>query len=126
MVLLFFFGAQRRGLWSLDWLGAGAAQAGLIQAGQWWRTITALTLHVDHGHLLGNLLAGVVIGTVTAQLLGQGLAWLAILLAGSIGNVLLTVLINLLNELTGGLRHTVIKEPVRRPPSGSPRRRQQR
>ena len=35
---------------------------------------------------------------------------------GSIGNVLLTVLINLLNELTGGLRHTVIKEPVRRPP----------
>ena len=31
MVLLFFFGAQRRELWSLDWLGAGAAQAGLIQ-----------------------------------------------------------------------------------------------
>ena len=92
MVLLFFFGAQRRGLWSLDWLGAGAAQAGLIQAGQWWRTVTALTLHVDHGHLLGNLLAGVVIGTVTAQLLGQGLAWLAILLAGGLGNALAALL----------------------------------
>ena len=49
-----------------------------------------------------------------------------LVVAGSIGNVLLTVLINLLSELTGGLRHTVIKEPVRRPPSGSPRRRQQR
>jgi Transmembrane domain of unknown function (DUF3566) len=46
--------------------------------------------------------------------------------AGSIGNVLLTVLVNLLNELTGGLRHTIIKEPVRRPRSGSPRRRAQR
>jgi hypothetical protein len=46
--------------------------------------------------------------------------------AGSIGNVLLTVLINLLNELTGGLRHTIVKEPVRRPRSGSPRRRPQR
>src|SRR5262245_44901951 len=45
--------------------------------------------------------------------------------AGSIGNVLLTVLINLLNELTGGLRHTIVKEPVRRPRSSSPRRQSQ-
>jgi hypothetical protein len=45
--------------------------------------------------------------------------------AGSIGNVLLTVLINLLNELTGGLRHTIVKEPVRRPRSSSPRRQPQ-
>ena len=49
-----------------------------------------------------------------------------LVVAGSIGNVLLTVLINLLNELTGGLRHTIIKEPVRRPPSGSQRRRPRR
>jgi hypothetical protein len=61
-----------------------------------------------------------------------------LVVAGSIGNVLLTVLLNLLNELTGGLRHTVVKEPVARPqgsgsarspgrarrlPVGSPRRR---
>jgi hypothetical protein len=61
-----------------------------------------------------------------------------LVVAGSIGNVLLTVLLNLLNELTGGLRHTVVKEPVarpqgsgsarspgrtRQPPVGSPRRR---
>jgi hypothetical protein len=45
-----------------------------------------------------------------------------LVVAGSIGNVLLTVLLNLLNELTGGLRHTVIKEPVARPAgSGSAR-----
>jgi hypothetical protein len=45
-----------------------------------------------------------------------------LVVAGSIGNVLLTVLLNLLNELTGGLRHTIVKEPVARPPgSGSAR-----
>jgi hypothetical protein len=45
-----------------------------------------------------------------------------LVVAGSIGNVLLTVLLNLLNELTGGLRHTVVKEPVARPAgSGSAR-----
>jgi Transmembrane domain of unknown function (DUF3566) len=44
-----------------------------------------------------------------------------LVVAGSIGNVLLTVLLNLLNEVTGGLRHTVIREPVARPPGGPPR-----
>jgi hypothetical protein len=50
-----------------------------------------------------------------------------LVVAGSIGNVLLTVLINLLNELTGGLRHTIVREPVARQPQqrGSPRRRVQ-
>ena len=41
--------------------------------------------------------------------------------AGSIGNVLMVVLLNLLNELTGGLRHTIVKEPIRGPPGGRPR-----
>lgn len=86
-VLLFFFGLQQRD-WRTDWSALGAAQAGLIQDGQWWRALTALTLHVDHGHLLGNLAAGLVFGLLVAQLLGAGLAWLAILLTGALGNVL--------------------------------------
>jgi hypothetical protein len=59
-----------------------------------------------------------------AAALGTGI----LVLAGSLGSVLLTVLINLLNEMTGGLRHTVIREPVARQPGqqrGSPRRRVQ-
>lgn len=88
LILLFFFGAERRDLWSVDWLAAGAAQAGTIAHGAWWHAVTALTLHADHGHLLGNLPAGLVVGTLAAQLLGQGLAWLAILLAGGLGNVI--------------------------------------
>ena len=92
LLLLLLFGAERRGLWAVDWLAVGAAQAGTIAQGAWWRTVTALTLHADHGHLLGNLLAGLVVGTLAAQLLGQGLAWLAILLAGSLGNLIVAML----------------------------------
>jgi rhomboid protease GluP len=87
-VLMLFFGAQQRDSLGFDWSALGAAQAGLIQGGAWWRTITALTLHVDHGHLLGNLAAGLVFGMLVAQLLGAGLAWLAILLTGALGNLL--------------------------------------
>jgi membrane associated rhomboid family serine protease len=88
LVLLFFFGADRRGAWSIDWSAAGVAQAGLIGDGAWWRTLTALTLHADHGHLLGNLAAGSAFGSLAARLLGPGLAWLALLLAGALGNLL--------------------------------------
>jgi membrane associated rhomboid family serine protease len=88
LVLLLFFGAERRELWSVDWLAAGVSRGGLLEHGEWWRAITALTLHADHGHLIGNIVAGLVFGTLAAQLLGQGLAWLAILLAGMAGNLL--------------------------------------
>jgi rhomboid protease GluP len=85
-VLLFFFGAERRHALSLDWLAAGAADGGRILAGEWWRTITALALHADLGHLMSNLAFGMVISLLVADLLGSGLAWLAILLAGALGN----------------------------------------
>ncbi len=49
-----------------------------------------------------------------------------LVVAGSIGNVLMVVLLNLLNELTGGLRYTIVKEPTPHgsragPRSGGPR-----
>jgi rhomboid protease GluP len=85
-VLLFFFAAARRHAFSIDWLAAGAAQAGAILDGAWWRTTTALSLHVELGHLMSNLAFGVVVGLLVAQVLGSGLGWLAILLAGGLGN----------------------------------------
>ena len=85
-VLLFFFAAARRHALSIDWVAAGAAQAGLIQDGAWWRTITALCLHVELDHLMSNLAFGAVAGVLVAQFLGTGLGWLAILLAGALGN----------------------------------------
>jgi rhomboid protease GluP len=87
-ILLFFFAAQRRHFLSIDWLAAGAANAGRIRDGEWWRTITALALHADLGHLMGNLAFGVVISLLVAEVLGSGLAWLAVLVAGALGNAL--------------------------------------
>ena len=87
-VLLFLHGASRRETLALDWWSAGAAQAGLIAGGEWWRTLTALGLHGDLGHLVSNLAFGSLLALLLAQLLGAGLAWLAILLGGALGNAL--------------------------------------
>ena len=87
-VMLFFFAAPEASAWNIDGLAKGAAQAGLIMQGDWWRTATALFLHVDGSHLLGNLAMGVVVGLLVAQLLGSGVAWLAILVSGVLGNAL--------------------------------------
>jgi rhomboid protease GluP len=87
-VLLFLHGASRRETFAQDWWSAGAAQAGLIAGGEWWRTLTALGLHADLGHLVSNLAFGSLLGLLLAQILGAGLAWLAILLGGALGNAL--------------------------------------
>jgi membrane associated rhomboid family serine protease len=87
-VLLFLYGASRRDLLGLHWWYAGAAQSGLITGGEWWRTVTALGLHVDLGHLASNLAFGAILGLLLGQLLGAGLAWLMILLGGAGGNAL--------------------------------------
>jgi len=70
-----------------DWFDVGRAQAGLLAGGQWWRALTALTLHVDTQHLMGNLFFGSVLGFLVAQGLGGGVAWLAIVTGGALGNV---------------------------------------
>lgn len=87
-VLFFLYGAPRRHAFSWDWWAAGTAQAGLITDGEWWRTLTALGLHADVGHLASNLFFGSVLGLLLAQALGSGFAWLAILLAGGLGNAM--------------------------------------
>ena len=85
-VLLFFFVASRRHAFGVDWLEIGAASAGRILQGEWWRTVTALGLHADLDHLLGNLFFGTLFGLLVAQLLGWGQGWLAIIVAGTLGN----------------------------------------
>ena len=77
-----------RGAFGFDWFGSGKTQAGLIRGGQWWRTVTALTLHADTGHLIGNVFFGGLFGLFVGQMLGSGLAWSAILVTGALGNAL--------------------------------------
>lgn len=72
----------------LDWVAAGDAHAGNILAGQWWRPITALCLHTDGLHLLGNLVFGALFIIRLCRGLGAGLAWSLILASGISGNLL--------------------------------------
>jgi rhomboid protease GluP len=71
-----------------DWLGAGALRAGPTRSGELWRAITALTLHLDVGHLLANLGFGTVFGLLAGQLLGPGIAWATVLAAAASANLL--------------------------------------
>jgi rhomboid protease GluP len=72
------------GLFGADWLSLGALDAGAAR--EWWRAVTALTLHLDQEHLLGNLLFGVFAGIAAARLLGGGVAWASILGAAALAN----------------------------------------
>jgi len=71
-----------------DWYGAGALRGGFAHEGEWWRPVTALTLHADAGHLAANLAFGVFFGYFAGQMLGPGIAWLSVLTAAILGNVL--------------------------------------
>ncbi len=70
------------------WRSIGAMDAGRVMDGEWWRTITALTLHADLGHLMANSLFGALFGLFVGRHLGSGLGWLLVLVSGALGNVL--------------------------------------
>jgi rhomboid protease GluP len=70
-------------LFGVDWLSAGALEGG---SRDWWRALTALTLHLDQEHLLGNLLFGALAGLAAGRLLGPGVAWASILAAAAAAN----------------------------------------
>jgi membrane associated rhomboid family serine protease len=70
-----------------DWYEAGVLRRTAIADGELWRIVTALTLHADVGHILGNLAFGIPYGYFTAQLLGIGRAWASILVAAAIANL---------------------------------------
>src|SRR5256886_3201472 len=73
------------------WFARGSAATDRIVAGEWWRTVTALTLHADASHLLGNAAASVVLVGAVSRELGPGLGLWLVLLAGAGGNALTAV-----------------------------------
>ncbi len=70
------------------WFERGSASAEAILSGEWWRTVTALTLHHDLVHVLGNAVAGTLLITAVGRSLGPGIACGLVLLAGAGGNAL--------------------------------------
>ena len=79
--------ADRADLFNMDWFTAGQTRAGWIREGQWWRTVTALTLHAGLPHLVGNIVIGGLFGLFVGKALGPGIAWTGILFAGAMGNL---------------------------------------
>jgi len=72
---------------SIDELGRTDAVA-MVGRGEWWRAVTALTLHADVVHLVSNLFAGAGFAFFVCRFFSAALGWLLILLSGIAGNVL--------------------------------------
>lgn len=66
----------------------GIADDALIGAGEWWRVLTALTLHGDTEHLVSNLSLAVFVFAFVFWRFGTGFGMLGIALGGTLGNAL--------------------------------------
>lgn len=74
-----------------EYFRRGATDARRVLGGEVWRVVTALTLHSDPAHVLGNAFSCAVFGTLLLRRYGVGLgAWL-LLASGALGNGLSAV-----------------------------------
>ncbi len=92
--------------WANWWHARGSADARLILDGEWWRCLTATTLHADDGHLLSNLVSGYFILNLLNHRLGIG----SIMLLASLGGALANYLVALTSggAVTSGANHVSI------------------
>ncbi len=84
-----------------NWFRAGRVDGVLVRAGEWWRTVTALTLHSGLRHIAGNLVFGVLFGLFAGRILGSGVAWFTIVVTGAMGNLLNTLLLETAHRSLG-------------------------
>jgi rhomboid protease GluP len=87
VLLLVPFALAQGWLGSINPYDAGAMDPRQMRAGELWRALTALTLHWDATHLLGNLCSGVLLGISAAQVWGSARAWLLITIAAVAANL---------------------------------------
>lgn len=88
MFAFFVVSGPRAGADAHGWFRVGSAVAyDIVHHRELWRTITALTLHADIMHVVGNAVASLVFVGALGRWLGGGIALLATLLAGFAGNL---------------------------------------
>ena len=80
--------AATRGIAGHNIWNEGKLVASLVLDGEWWRTLTALTLHGGVAHLASNLVSGAAFLILASHTLGSGLTLLGTLLAGGLGNLM--------------------------------------
>jgi membrane associated rhomboid family serine protease len=77
-----------------DRLLAGAAAASeVMRAGEWWRAVSALTVHAGFSHVTGNALCLLFLGHAVCGLFGGGLGWFLMLASGVAGNLAVAFLL---------------------------------
>lgn len=70
-----------------EWSRLGSLDVFRVRiSGEWYRCVTALTLHADSQHLFGNVLFGAPFLILLCRRVGLGLGIFLILLAGTFGN----------------------------------------
>jgi membrane associated rhomboid family serine protease len=75
------------------WFARGSSDALAFLRGEWWRPATALTLHADYAHAVGNVVAGAVLLWALARRIGPAAsAWIA-LASGVAGNALTALVV---------------------------------
>ena len=73
----------------ISWFANGAIDSkAILENHEWWRLITALTLHADLLHLVGNCVIGGFLVHLLVSQLGSGLGWILLILCGAAGNFL--------------------------------------
>ncbi|MDQ3364763.1 MAG: rhomboid family intramembrane serine protease [Myxococcota bacterium] len=68
------------------WFVEGASDAARVLEGEWWRTVTALTLHADSNHVLSNVALGSVVVGAVMRRTGVGYGAALVVVAGALGN----------------------------------------
>jgi len=80
--------------WTGEWsdanplFDAGANDARLVVSGEWWRCVTALTLHTDANHAFGNAVSCALFATLLMRRYGAGAGLFLLLASGALGNFL--------------------------------------
>ena len=92
-LLALFFGVT--GSWSDNsiWFEAGSANsAAILENGEYFRLITALTLHADIVHLMGNCFLGAILLHYYFHLVGNGIGLASLMASSALANYINAVL----------------------------------
>ena len=69
------------------WFQRGTSVADVVLSSEPWRAVTALTLHADSSHVIGNVISGTIFASAVERRLGAGGGALAIVGSGAAGNL---------------------------------------